>query len=131
MANESELERASRDIHDAALYFRGMSEALTWAAELCSGPAEDPAVPDTSDVASAQRAAPNPSRAVVARPILEILRDSNRPLRISEIMTAGHAKGHDLLRSSVSNALTRLSSRGLVGKVGHAYQIQRLTPKKR
>jgi hypothetical protein len=118
-------------IRDAALFAQGLAEGLLWAAEVAALPAENASAEKPNEVPGTRRAPPKTTRAQVVRPILNILRTANRPLRINEIMQAGRAIGFDLLRNSVSNALNKLAGRGIVAKDGHAYYILPLDPEER
>ena len=64
-----------------------------------------------------------PNRRQPQRAILEVLRRSDTPLLIGEIVQAAMPLGYDLNRSQVTEVLKRITGKGWIIKQGAAYLI--------
>lgn len=99
-----------------AEYFRGVADALEWAAGQAPA-AELQSVEGMHPSA----ASPPDGRNRVQVPVLEIVRTAPTPLSIADILRAGRDQGLDLTRNEVRRVLESGIAKGVLIRTGYRY----------
>ena len=110
------LQSMAQEADSASRYASGMADGLLAAAMMldpAEGGANDNLPPPTRH---------RPKITPTQRPVIDALKQ-NGAMTVTQVMAWARTQGHDLLRPTVYDVLTRLTKRGLVATKGSHYEL--------